>query len=596
MNRARIALVAVAACFAAVLPAPPAAAAEAWEAVGAPIDTGQASPADFDLKRIDGAPTIAYAHWNGTNREIRVVRYSGGKWRRLGTRVNADPAHEATRPSLAAGPGGIPWVAWIEEDSDGITQIRAARYSASEDRFVEPVGGDWPIQSRPHPEMGGYDYKYFRGVRAQIAFVGSRAHVLYVADNPSELVIGIKRLSLDRRSWRGVSAPRRFAPSSFRGTVIEGVLHTAFSSRLGGEARVDRLGPNGWEQLGAGLSEVAGEFYESSISGLAGVGGVPHAAWNPCCGETPGGQVARFVDGRWQNIGGGLGDAGAGTLRFIGGRLWVTAWHDGLFALRLAEDESDWLPTPVIEAQSGGGLTGIDGVPHTAWRNAEGQILVSRLTGVAPAGPDDNDGTASPCAVADAEIAASVTAPPPPAPWPPADPADSADASCPSTRPEPPGEGPGGNPGHGNPGAGNPGPGNPNPSAPVSYQPGPCGPRLLGTARADTLTGDAARNEIAGRAGADKISGLGGDDCLFGNAGNDVIKGGAGADRIEGGSGRDRIVSGAGNDRVSAGSGNDVVDSRGSGFDVIDCGPGRDRALVGDLDRVRNCERVVNMD
>jgi Ca2+-binding RTX toxin-like protein len=56
------------------------------------------------------------------------------------------------------------------------------------------------------------------------------------------------------------------------------------------------------------------------------------------------------------------------------------------------------------------------------------------------------------------------------------------------------------------------------------------------------------------------------------------------------------VTSGAGQDTVRAGSGNDVVDSRGRGFDTIDCGPGRDRALVGDLDRVRNCERVLNVD
>ncbi|HEX8648222.1 MAG TPA: choice-of-anchor Q domain-containing protein [Thermoleophilaceae bacterium] len=147
------------------------------------------------------------------------------------------------------------------------------------------------------------------------------------------------------------------------------------------------------------------------------------------------------------------------------------------------------------------------------------------------------------------------------------------------------------------PGPNPPGPGpNPNPPGPNPPVIGACGVRQLGTAKADRLHGDESRNDIAGRSGADTILGLGGDDCLFGNAGDDVLKGGAGADRLEGGSGHDRLVSGDGNDAVDAGPGNDVVDSRGKGRDRIDCGPGRDKALVGDLDRVRNCERVVNVD
>jgi hypothetical protein len=124
----------------------------------------------------------------------------------------------------------------------------------------------------------------------------------------------------------------------------------------------------------------------------------------------------------------------------------------------------------------------------------------------------------------------------------------------------------------------------------------PCGREIVGTAKNDRLTGGSGRDFIRGLAGNDTIRGLDGDDCLYGNQGADRIEGGGGVDRIEGGGGGDRLVSGTGNDVVSAGTGDDVVDSRGKGWDTIDCGAGRDRALVGDLDRVRNCERVENVD
>ncbi|HEX8744707.1 MAG TPA: calcium-binding protein [Thermoleophilaceae bacterium] len=123
-----------------------------------------------------------------------------------------------------------------------------------------------------------------------------------------------------------------------------------------------------------------------------------------------------------------------------------------------------------------------------------------------------------------------------------------------------------------------------------------CGRELAGTRHSDRLTGGAGRDSIRGLGGNDTLRGLAGGDCLYGGLGNDRLEGGDGVDLLSGGDGDDRLTSGAGNDTVLAGAGDDVVDSRGRGFDAIDCGPGRDRALVGDLDRTRNCERVDNVD
>jgi hypothetical protein len=53
---------------------------------------------------------------------------------------------------------------------------------------------------------------------------------------------------------------------------------------------------------------------------------------------------------------------------------------------------------------------------------------------------------------------------------------------------------------------------------------------VIGSAFADTLTGNADNNEIRGGAGNDTISGLGGNDILRGDAGADTISGGSGTD------------------------------------------------------------------
>ncbi len=57
---------------------------------------------------------------------------------------------------------------------------------------------------------------------------------------------------------------------------------------------------------------------------------------------------------------------------------------------------------------------------------------------------------------------------------------------------------------------------------------------VIGTAFADTLTGNSGANSLNGGAGNDTISGLGGADTLNGNAGTDVLTGGGGNDDLIG--------------------------------------------------------------
>lgn len=74
---------------------------------------------------------------------------------------------------------------------------------------------------------------------------------------------------------------------------------------------------------------------------------------------------------------------------------------------------------------------------------------------------------------------------------------------------------------------------------------------LIGTAFADTLTGDASRNFLLGGAGADTLDGGDNDDTLKGQGGNDTIHGSAGIDVLIGGTGADALHGGPGGDWAS---------------------------------------------
>jgi Ca2+-binding RTX toxin-like protein len=94
---------------------------------------------------------------------------------------------------------------------------------------------------------------------------------------------------------------------------------------------------------------------------------------------------------------------------------------------------------------------------------------------------------------------------------------------------------------------------------------------LIGTALADSLTGDAGKNALFGGAGNDTLSGAAGDDFLTGDAGNDTLDGAAGNDVLAGGAGTDSVNGGDGDDVIlqdmarvgdtlNGGAGDDTVD------------------------------------
>lgn len=107
---------------------------------------------------------------------------------------------------------------------------------------------------------------------------------------------------------------------------------------------------------------------------------------------------------------------------------------------------------------------------------------------------------------------------------------------------------------------------------------------LIGTAYADTLSGDTGRNRVWGGHGGDVITGGGGDDRLRGEGGSDLIEGGTGHDRIWAGTGYDTVRGGDGDDTIYGGRSGDTL-MGGAGADRLFGGKGKDFVSYADAPR-----------
>lgn len=82
---------------------------------------------------------------------------------------------------------------------------------------------------------------------------------------------------------------------------------------------------------------------------------------------------------------------------------------------------------------------------------------------------------------------------------------------------------------------------------------------IIGTSKAETLTGTGGNDLILGLEGADKINGNDGDDCILGGTGADKINGKNGSDAIFGEDGADTINGNNGDDFINGGGGADTL-------------------------------------
>ena len=108
------------------------------------------------LTAIGGVAYVAWDEFDGTNNEIRVSKLNatGTAWTEVGggaSPINQDPSRNAQNPSLTS-IGGVPYVAWMEEDGPNF-EIRVSRFNGTS--WTQVVGGSSPINH--DPTMSGLD-------------------------------------------------------------------------------------------------------------------------------------------------------------------------------------------------------------------------------------------------------------------------------------------------------------------------------------------------------------------------------------------------------------------------------------------------------
>ena len=113
---------------------------------------------------------------------------------------------------------------------------------------------------------------------------------------------------------------------------------------------------------------------------------------------------------------------------------------------------------------------------------------------------------------------------------------------------------------------------------------------IIGTSKAETLTGTPGNDLIIGLEGADKINGNNGDDCILGGTGADSINGNNGNDAVFGEDGADTINGNNGKDLLDGGKGADSIKGQndedhligGQDADTLDGGNSDDLLEGGD--------------
>jgi hypothetical protein len=549
----------------------------AWQQVGDPVAQSDQPFVGYDLKRIGGTAYIAWSEEVDGVDTLRVARFDGdsGAWVQVGPTVNHDPTKDATYPSLAAGPGDVPWLAWKELDSHGIGQLRAAHLSGVGDAWIEPDPRDFAINQLPTnwTESGAVSWG---GIRAVLVFLGERPYIAaFTNGGPTAPDINWVRLADSGDSWQTIPGGYFEDPAQgVRAGVLDGLLHAAGNSY--DSAWLVRINQNGqYETLVNTRLKVdppcgGSTSGETFIHAMAALDGAAHILWNttgdPNCDSSMHelAYVSRFVDGAWQVVGGGpFLNARGRSLRVIGGRLyaaWLGVPGEILHVSRPAADGNSWVSEPDPMRIAGDGdaiLSAIGGVPYLATNDLNGsthRLLVEKLTGAAdPIGPDDGEG------------------------------------SGPGTDPD---------------------------VAPLpgwhALDFGGCGWVIDGTSQSDRITGFSnERNNVHGRGNDDTLTGSTADDCLSGDfgpdrldgdVGDDLLRGGGGTDVETAGDGQDAVIGndgddilrgGPGHDHLRGNRGDDRINADDGRHDWIDCGAGDDTVYADARDDVTsNCEDV----
>lgn len=354
-------------------------AAPAWgswvEPVGGPLNATAANDAlRPSVAAVGSVPYVAWIEADDINLEVRVARLNaaGTAWEAVGAAasINADRNANALDASIAD-IGGVPWVAWAEDDGVNF-EIRVARLNAAGTAWTEVVGGLSPINHAANRDA----------IDPQLISVGGVPHVAWVETDGVALQLRAARLNTAGTDWEelagGSSAnasPTQLAASPSLADV-GGVAWLAWREDDGVNFEIRVAHPNAagtdWDEVVGGASPVNRDpAQDGGHPSLTALGGVPYVAWDEA---EPSGRQVRAAR---------LNGAGTDWVEVVGGTSPIN--HD---PARLAFD-----PT----------LIGIDGVPYVSWRELDEagdvQLRAARL-GADGAGWQEIVGGARPIDVA----------------------------------------------------------------------------------------------------------------------------------------------------------------------------------------------------
>ena len=296
--------------------------------------------------------------------------------------VNQNPDKETGFPVVAP-VGGVPYVAWNEEDTElGVNnlEVRVAQLNADGTAWTQP----WPLVSNIY---GGINRSATRSAfDVDLTAVGADPYVAWIEHDGTSFEVRVARLSGSSwvEPWTGVSDTYGGINQSTTSTDVRstslasvgGVPHVAWTETDGTnlELRVSRLNGATWQQIVGGASPINEANNRTATDpSLTDVGGVPYVAWD----EPPNLGIGEQIRVKRLN--------GAGTA-------WEEPWtgaSGGDGGINHTADQNGTDPS----------ITSVGGVPYVAWLETDGtkdELRVARLNGSTweePwAGVSDNSG------------------------------------------------------------------------------------------------------------------------------------------------------------------------------------------------------------
>ncbi len=388
------------------LPVPTVAHAAWQEIVGGPSPINHSPtgyPNNPGIADVGGKLYVAWDEYEGADLDVHVATLddTGTQWVEVGGPLDHTAGANAFGPSIAS-IGGVPWVAWTEEDGTS-DKVRVARLNDTGTGWTEVVGGANPVNHDATKSAGA----------PGLAEVGGVPHIVWV-ESPEydQSQIRVSRLNAAGTAWTevvGGTNPINQDPSAQAGAPslasIGGVPWVAWQEGYANPkihvARLDDTG-TAWTEVGSGPAPISHDPTKyADTPSLTGIGGVPWVAWREADDLTFQIRVARLDDAGtgWTEVIGGeqpiAGSAENPSLSSIDGVPYVAfSQYDNNLEIRVkrlddtgtAWVEVDGAPSPINEDPDGDGLlpslTVSDGALVVAWLQEEEttlmQVRVSR--------------------------------------------------------------------------------------------------------------------------------------------------------------------------------------------------------------------------